>query len=80
MGSILRQRTTKARGNLPVLLSQAAVKWFQARPRLVLKAIYGVMRAGNTVQMHAWYHRVLFREPKELASTEQPWLTIAVTE
>jgi hypothetical protein len=54
--------------DLGVFLSHALTAWFRQRPQLRLRAVVPVNKAGDTVELHAWYELGVFPD----LSGEQP--------
>lgn len=45
---------------LGVYLSLTLTEWFRQRPHLHLRCVVPIQRAGDTVELHAWYEAHLF--------------------
>jgi hypothetical protein len=41
--------------DLPYFLSGALADWFRERPQFRLRFVVPIQRAGDTVELHAWY-------------------------
>ena len=54
--------------DLPVFLSHSLTVWLRQHPQLRLLAVVGVVRDGNTVELHAWYDLHVFPDISPMAS------------
>ena len=45
-----------------VYLSDALTEWFRTRPQLRMRTVLGIVKQGNTVELHAWYDLHVFPE------------------
>jgi hypothetical protein len=57
--------------DLHVYLSHALTEWFRQRPQLRMRCVTGLVRDGNTVELHAWYDLQVFPDLSQ-QKPEQP--------
>jgi hypothetical protein len=75
MGGWLRvfaDEAVSSHPNLPVILSYAVTQWFRSRPQFRLRAVVSICRAGNTVELHAWYDQHCFPDVSGMQAKATP--------
>ena len=52
---VFTEKTQVYHQDLPTFLSLGLTEWFRQRPHLRMCALTGVVKDGDTVELHCWY-------------------------
>lgn len=57
-------------GELARFLSHAFTEWQRDNPDLRIRYVVPIQRDGDTVELHAWYDQVFFRDISAMAAQQ----------